>query len=222
VITFNKVSPILSLKDAAQALTHQLWEDLLPLARHEAGHYVVARCLGFSPGEIRLKITGAHVIYPDHPGVWLRQHEGSCFVNLDEVLQTTEAVRDWLDRRIQALLAGALAQSLGEEGPNGVLAAQFLETNAAGDHKIIQTFVLLARNMACPLPTSGDEGAAQNHVIFKRNWDRALALVQTEAAVIEGLANVVAGHALKSRPVPKDVIERLAVIKDRFGQPAAP
>lgn len=194
------------------------FQEVLALARHEVGHYVVNRCLGFSPGDIKIEIKGPSQHYADTT-IWLPLHDGYCDVDVNEPLASAADVKGWLDRRIQALLAGALAQSLEGDQPNCMLAGDILfKANGADDHKFIRAFVNLIWNIESTEMRSTDERKDEMQSIFARNWDKAFKLVHAEAAVIHEFAEIVASHArCHSEPMKKKTIEQLGVIKRRFG-----
>jgi len=75
---------------------------VFPLARHEAGHYVAARALGFKTGSIKLTIIDLEGGY----------HLGGSEVELDRALYKIDDIMKYLEDRVQVLYAGALAQSL--------------------------------------------------------------------------------------------------------------
>jgi hypothetical protein len=68
------------------------------VARHESGHLIVARSLGFPTGDIVLTTT-----------------EGGSEIDLYPSLPSLDDVKDFIEARIKVLYAGALAESLVKE-----------------------------------------------------------------------------------------------------------
>jgi hypothetical protein len=86
-------------------------------ARHEAGHLIAARALGFETGDILLSQTqgGAEIdIYPSLPTI-------------------SDAIQ-FIEDRIIILYAGALAQSMRQKECDPEAAIKLLRTTAANDY----------------------------------------------------------------------------------------
>jgi|GEM_PF-3622408 len=214
-------------------MTHPHLEEIKALARHEAGHYVINRALGFSPGYIKLRLLGPLSLYPESThALMLPGHDGSCFVDVDQTLSARYDIRNWLERRIQALFAGSLAQSMVDGTPDAEVTEDILlRGNGVADHKLIEAFVFQVRNVECPLLPEMEGRAVQRHAIYERNWLRAWDRVIEEASVIIALAEVIVRSTLSntlhprlgpSEPqepgvLPAQVINDLGVIKARFG-----
>jgi hypothetical protein len=79
--------------------TRKLQQNAAPAAMHEAGHYMVARVLGFDTGEIYINVD-------------LKGADGGSIIYPHKSLETLGEVCEYLERRIQVLCAGALAQHL--------------------------------------------------------------------------------------------------------------
>lgn len=214
-------------------MTHPHLDEINALARHEAGHYVINRALGFSPGYIKLQILGPLYLYPKSThALMLPHHDGSCWVDVDQTLPARYDMRNWLEHRIQALFAGALAQSMVDGTPDAKVAEDILlRGNGATDQKLIEAFVFQVRNVECPLLPTMEDREVQRRAIYERNWFKAWDRVIEEASVIVALAEVAARCALSgslhprlgpSEPqepgvLPAQVINDLGVIKARFG-----
>lgn len=191
----------------------------LAVARHEVGHYIAARCLGFTPGDLTIKLWGdpTYDVNLDDDLQPLPPHACSCFVDVDADAKSPAAIIEWIDRRVQSLYAGALAQSLdakvGTE-PNLRLAAHFLATNAANDQNMIHAYVFLARNIEGSMVSTPAERIAQRQRIYNRNYDLAIKLVTREAEVIHQLARVVEERTrTKEVKMEKEDIEALGVVR---------
>jgi hypothetical protein len=66
--------------------------------RHECGHLIIARSLGFSTGGIKLSPT-----------------EAGASIDLLLSLKSLDEVLEFIERRVQVLYAGSLAESLNQK-----------------------------------------------------------------------------------------------------------
>lgn len=194
-------------------------DEIHMLARHEAGHYVAARCLGFTAGDIKLRIVGCPEIY-EGTTVCLPRHHGGCYIEATEHLRTVEKVVDWLERRIQVLYAGSLAQAMESDSVDRDLAKEILKANGSADMKAINHFMALLRNILHPVDVLLEQIEPAMEALSQRLWEHAIALVEREASVIKGLAEVVARiaiHYTNNGVLSAEKIQRLEVIQKRFG-----
>jgi hypothetical protein len=76
----------------------------LAIARHECGHYIVARSLGFHPGKLILTMLHPH------------GHRGESEQALHQNVETKEQILDFLERRAQVLCAGVIAEATSQVG----------------------------------------------------------------------------------------------------------
>ena len=74
---------------------HNRRRELMPSVRHECGHLLAARNLGFPTGDIQL-----------------REKTAAAGIDLVLSLRNIEEVLTYLEKRIQVLFAGALAESI--------------------------------------------------------------------------------------------------------------
>ncbi len=72
-----------------------LFKLALPHCKHEAGHYVAGRALGFVTKGIAMTIQNKN------------GHSGGAEVELEPLIVSTDALIDYLERRVQVLYAGA-------------------------------------------------------------------------------------------------------------------
>jgi ATP-dependent Zn protease len=79
-------------------------QRIMPVAQHEVGHFVAARVL-------RFRTVGISVEMLPKGG-----HAGGAEITLSEALHSLEETKEYLRRRVQVLYAGALAQTLRENG----------------------------------------------------------------------------------------------------------
>jgi hypothetical protein len=109
--------------------------------RHEFGHLVVAKVLGFQTGEVQLGPTEARA------EIWLRP-----------TLKSVQGVADYARRRVKVLYAGAGAQALNKHGevePNQV--EQLLRTTSNTDHAKIRELLRIISAIEHPDAVADEE-----------------------------------------------------------------
>jgi hypothetical protein len=110
--------------------------------RHECGHLVIARHLGFPTGCIRLTAKDA-----------------SAQITLVPSIETLDDLKRFIEKRVQVLYAGAMAQSLrGRKGDNDD-ANEFLRTTANQDYAKARELVRLHTGVERTNATEDEFGA---------------------------------------------------------------
>lgn len=105
--------------------------------RHECGHLVIAKALGFKTGGIELGETQAHAELDIIP---------SC--------ATLAEVEDFIERRVFVLYAGAIAQSLQNKQIVPPVCIKLLQTTALDDWRKIQEYVRMLAGIKHPRCTT--------------------------------------------------------------------
>lgn len=170
--------------EMAIELPSHLRDTARALAQHEMGHYVVGRVLGYRTGEVSIELVD-----------W-NHYRGGAAIFLAEGLRGG-SVRDYLERRVQVLYAGAQAQTLRRNLPDSKVdeeaAIEIIENPTQGaeqDHAKTRELINIIRNIRhpnTPLPND-DEVNQQLKVISNDLWGRTKDLVDAHANVIVGLA----------------------------------
>ena len=116
-------------------------ETLMKVLRHELGHWLVARHLGFDVGDIEIEVIK---LDEKKGGANQYTHRGSSKVFLEPTIKSFSDLHNYLDQRIQVLYAGVLAQThrqnLNDEELGNVIAL-----DAQGDQDKIEELSILVR-----------------------------------------------------------------------------
>lgn len=149
--------------------------------RHELGHWVVARSLGFDVGGITIRILGG-----SHGSLG---HQGSAQLFPMPALSTLEDVLQYTEDRIAILYAGVATQAMFEKDIDAAGIETMMATDGMGDRSNIQELLHIARAIAHPVTrTSGNE-LEQTKEILERCWVRANEILEAHRTRISGMAN---------------------------------
>jgi len=175
------------------ALPHDLRQIAVRVAKHEVGHNIIARALGFRTGDVSIKILRPHGRY-----------HGASAITLPEAIEAIEDLRVYLERRIIVLYAGALAETLPDSGSptkkvNADKAHEILENPVQGaeqDFAKVRELLYVLRNVSRPGTDLSDEDALQAEIneLNHRLFNRAAELVEAYAETIIGLGDNLASQ----------------------------
>lgn len=159
--------------------------------RHEYGHLVVARLLGFETGEVVIQV------FPED-----RQHKAWSEIFLGMPLRTTAEIANFLERRIVILFSGAMSEAPCAEEVGGSYVEQicFKLDGAGGDESKIREFIAVHQNITKPDQTDPVAISQGRESLYHELRDRAAQFVQNEFELIAELA---ADHADQLRPVSR-------------------
>jgi hypothetical protein len=145
-------------------------------ARHEYGHWVIARMLGFKPGEVTLRVLNKE-----------GHHEGTSSIDTYRPLARTEEILDYLERRMQILFAGALAEApdAAMVGDDYVETTCFTSGGGAHDAGKIHELIALHINLSQP---DGDDPMARAK-LYQAMRASAETMVFREFPLISALAD---------------------------------
>lgn len=179
------------------------------VTRHEAGHYIAGRVLGF-------RMSGLEVMLRERGG-----YSGGANIHLCEDLSGDADVLDYLERRVMVLYAGAMAEALcpGTGIIDNDKVLQYSKDGSAGDLVKVLELVNLMRNLKHGLEPSDVEYNAQLAAINNEMWNKSADLVMANHELIEGLASRMAGE-VKAIGVPfkldEATINAMSSIEKRF------
>jgi hypothetical protein len=146
---------------------------------HEAGHFVVSRALGFKTGDIALTIVTSEGGY-----------EGGAETILTVPSVTCEEVMSYLERRVQILFAGALAQSLrrGTGTIDQKMAEECVNSQACKiDYAKARELIHLIRNIRYPQDITDEEMNGHLSIITEELWRKAATCVEFDYELIESI-----------------------------------
>ncbi|CAI8712441.1 Peptidase M41 [Pseudomonas sp. IT-P12] len=154
----------------------------LQIARHEMGHYVIARALGFATGGVSLSVT-----------LDLR-HRGGAAITLARPVESMAVMQAHLEARMMVLFAGVMAQTLSSARVDKSKAVAILKgaLGAEHDYAKIKELQHLLRNItfAGTDPGSSRRIEAELKSITDRIWKRTQTLVEHLADTITELASL--------------------------------
>jgi hypothetical protein len=188
------------------------------IARHEIGHMIAARAHGFKTGICSMRVMfsgGANPI----------SHHGTSEIILIEPLPSLSDLTDYLERRIQVLYAGALAESLQEDGKVDVEYAieELKNGGATQDFKLASELQWIIRNIKHPVESTHEEARIQAAEIQTPLWASTIQFVEKHKDLIIGFANRLAcslthfdqlvtlsEQEIETTPAMKDFMEQYA------------
>lgn len=167
----------------SQNLPVHLTNEAQKLARHEIGHWIISRRLGFGAGDVTAKLTFGMGVPPVG-------RDGGSEITLRQDLTSIEETKAYLERRIQVCWAGVVAEALDpHQHKVDIDEACRLASGQSGqtDAKIARELNQLLRN----LKWSSVEGdtLTQLKTLSDDLWERTIKLVEAESELIIGLAH---------------------------------
>jgi hypothetical protein len=148
--------------------------------RHELGHWIVARMLGFDVGGISIEIlAGSHGSLG---------HQGSAKLFPLPAFSTLEDVLRYTEDRIAILFAGVAAQAMFETGIDAAGIDALMATDGSVDRSNIQELLHIARAIAHPGSRTRDNEPEQINAIGERCWRRACEMLETHRTRISAMA----------------------------------
>jgi hypothetical protein len=158
-------------------------ETALTVARHEMGHFILARALGFKAESVAIEIF-------QRGG-----HRGECSLVLNQKIDSMADVRDFLERRAKILCGGVMAESMEKGHYDNTYAckAMMVGGGADQDYAKYREIIWLLRNVRYPLVDNQIVMHAQAAKIEREIWESASKAIEAEKELILGLSETVAG-----------------------------
>ncbi len=182
----------------------------LRVARHEAGHYVTARVLGFRAGPCSIRI--------DFP----IDHRGGAGVELATALTSVDDVADYLERRVQVLYAGTLAEAMSEGVIDQPKAIEYLKTGSARDHAKVRELINILRNIKYPETQALERTQKELTDLDLTLLGKTEAIVLAEGKIIHKLANHLASGIRaygQDFELSVEALNNFRPLVKRFGRP---
>ena len=176
------------------------------VARHECGHYIVARALGFATGFCSVTIN-----FPNG-------HKGEAETTLPTALRSISDIDAYLVRRVKVLYAGSLAEALDASGIDEKQALINIRTGGEQDHAKARELIHIIRDLRHP-DTTTEDSQPELDAIELELWNGAADIVIAERDIIEGLGKRLASEVkdYETRAMlSADVIDALPSIQKRF------
>ncbi|WP_440779953.1 hypothetical protein ACTACN_00825 [Pseudomonas syringae] len=123
----------------------------LKVLKHELGHWLMARHVGFKTGNIEITMHKKEGLR----GSSFYIQEGSSRVYPDPVVKNTNDLKEYLQKRFQILYAGTFAQVHGKNMTDEEIDHE-LEVDGASDLRVIRELAPILRGMLYG-PEKGDE-----------------------------------------------------------------
>lgn len=184
--------------------------EVLPIAKHELGHYIVARVLGFRTGSISITIF-------DFNG----GHAGNSVIVPSQPLKCDESIMDYLERRVTVLYAGSLGQTLTKGIINNEEAIEIARKRGGkSDWDKARELVQLWRNLRYPEDLEEAEVQKRLTELDEKAWNRAAEILVVEQDLIEGIAERLAMDAkYLHRPatLTEEDLKQIPKLRERFG-----
>jgi hypothetical protein len=161
----------------------------LKVLKHELGHWLMARHVGFRAGGIDITIHRIEGLR----GTVSYSHEGSSTVYTAPVVKSTDDLKDYLEKRFQVLYAGIAAQIHGQEMTPDE-SGQIMELDAGNDLRIIRELAPLLRGLIYGAEISPDSGEEQMREMLHPSWEKTQSLIGEFYPKIEWMANALAPY----------------------------
>lgn len=148
------------------------------VSRHEAGHFVIAKALGFRTGDVSIKLL-------DSRG----GHVGSSGIILAASLSTTVEVSEYLRSRTKVLYSGVLSEAMIDGVIRNDDAVKFARSGGAVDYAKARELVHLIKNIEHGAPANDEEDQVQLSELDIDLWNAAAQLVVQERECIEAVGS---------------------------------
>jgi hypothetical protein len=159
-------------------------ETLMKVLKHELGHWLVARHLGFAVGDIEILVWK---LDEKKGGANQYVQDGSSRVIPEPILKSLDELSDYLDKRIQVLYAGVAAQIHGQRLTEKEV-GKIIELDAPGDQKTIEELAILVRGFIRDINTDPVILDEKTNEFITASWEKSQASVAELYPKIERMA----------------------------------
>lgn len=156
-------------------INSQFKERRNSLIKHELGHWLTARHLGFDVGGITLRIDLAIDRRSNKP---FFGHHGTAHIDPTPIFKDLNEVETYLINRLTVLYAGVAAQVMDLEDATEDLTTKLLNTDGASDLRVIQELMPIIQGIRSRHPTDRETRANDAQPIMHEVWDNARELVR--------------------------------------------
>lgn len=185
-------------------------KEIFLVCKHEAGHCIMAKELGFKTNGIIVKITK-------------NGHKASAGITiLNQGIDNIEKTKEFLEKRIKVLYAGGIAESLNSSGELNEqhFAKVWEEGGGHIDHANIRELVRLLRDLVYPNTTDDDQANKELKELDDRFINEAGKIVSERIQIIEGIAQQIT-ERIKELNIQYDFTEedlnKIKSIRDLYG-----
>lgn len=161
------------------------YDVCLKVMRHELGHWLMSRHVGFRAGAIEI------TIYRDDQkgGKHQYRQEGSSMVFTAPVVKNVDDLKEYLENRFQVLYAGIAAQIHGQKmSPEE--SGRIMEMDAANDLRIIRELAPMLRGMLYGPEQTSEITEEQIYELTVPIWERTLSQIEELYPKIDGMAKI--------------------------------
>lgn len=156
-------------------ISSQFKERRNSLIKHELGHWLTARHLGFGVGGITLRIDLAIDRRSNKP---FFGHYGTAHIDPTPIFKALNDIDTYLINRLTVLYAGVAAQIMDIEDATEELTTKLLNTDGASDLRVIQELMPIIQGIRSQHPTDRETRANDAQPIMHEVWDNARELVR--------------------------------------------
>ncbi len=189
-------------------------ETLMKVLKHELGHWLVARHLGFDVGDIEITIRK---LEEKNKGANQYVQDGSSRVIPKPMIKTLDDLREYLDKRIQVLYAGVLAQIHGQKLTTEKV-GEVIALDAPGDQKTIEELAILVQGWIREIDTDQTMLNDKTNDFITACWDKSQSCVAELYPKLEKMAEQMAriyksGHRNVYQLEQLEILEKMVSAK---------
>ncbi|OHX37813.1 hypothetical protein BJL95_08430 [Methylomonas sp. LWB] len=164
-------------------------EYKMDVIKHEVGHWVIARQLGFKTGKIEIEILSNRSSMG---------HMATATICPEPDINGLDPLLKYIECRVCILFAGVISQLLDKSNKTESTAAALLDTDGADDKGKIKDLLFIARGIRFSGSIHESNEHEQMNALQKAYWERANDLVldnrETILSISEKIAPIVSSR----------------------------